>query len=59
MKEEQNKYTNEDIDNFDIDKQNENDFNIIEQIDNFDIIEHEQQQLRMIFEHSNILIDLM
>ena len=40
MKEEQNKYTNEDI-------------------DNFDIIEHEQQQLRMIFEHSNITINLM
>ena len=49
MKEEQNKYTNEDIH-----EQIENDFDI----DNFDIIEHEQQ-LRMIFEHSNILIDLM
>ena len=53
MKEEQNKYTNEDIN-----EQNENEDNH-EQIDNFDIIEHEQQQLRMIFEHSNILIDLM
>ncbi len=54
MKEEQNKYTNEDIN-----EQNENDFDIIEHIDNFDIIEHEQQQLRMIFELSNILIDLI
>ena len=42
---EQNKYTNEDDD-----EQNE---------DDFDNHEHEQQQLRMIFEHSNITINLL